>query len=266
MSDASDDLIRRSGYSSAGFAARYDAHRPEPPPVLLDILCVLAQAQRPHLVVDLGSGTGLSTRVWADRAAVVVGVEANAQMRAHAEKQTTAANIRYEQRYSSRTGIRDDSADIVTCAQSLHWMEPESTFAEVARILRPGGVFAAYDYDLPPVVHPEVDAAFAEHLAERRRVRATLGMPTGATRWAKHEHLDRMRAGGRFRFVREIVFHSVLSGSRERLLGLALSIGPIPVEYENEPALAQLPAVASRVLPDGPLPFYFGYRARVAIK
>lgn len=32
-----------------------------------------------------------------------------------------------------------------TVAQALHWMEPASTLAEVARILRPGGVFAAYD-------------------------------------------------------------------------------------------------------------------------
>jgi SAM-dependent methyltransferase len=38
---------------------------------------------------------------------------------------------------------------LVTCSQSLHWMEPEPTFAEVARILRRGGVFAAYDYDWP---------------------------------------------------------------------------------------------------------------------
>ena len=41
------------------------------------------------------------------------------------------------------------SADIVTCSQSFHWMEPEPTLAEIARILRPGGVFAAYDYDWP---------------------------------------------------------------------------------------------------------------------
>ncbi len=47
----------------------------------------------------------------------------------------------------------EGTAGIVTCAQSFHWMEPESTFIEVARILRPGGVFAAYDYDRPPTVH-----------------------------------------------------------------------------------------------------------------
>ena len=37
----------------------------------------------------------------------------------------------------------------MTCAQSLHHVEPEGTLAEIGRILRVGGVFAAYDYDWP---------------------------------------------------------------------------------------------------------------------
>ena len=52
------------------------------------------------------------------------------------------------------------AADIVTCAQSLHDMEPEGALAEIARVLRPGGVFAAYDYDWPPVVHRDAEEAF----------------------------------------------------------------------------------------------------------
>jgi hypothetical protein len=54
---------QRSGYTQPGFAARYDTYRPVPPPTLLDLLCQMAQAPIPALVVDLGSGTGLSTAV-----------------------------------------------------------------------------------------------------------------------------------------------------------------------------------------------------------
>jgi len=39
-------------------------------------------------------------------------------------------------------------------------MEHGSTVAEIARILRPAGIFAAYDYDRPPLIDWEVDAAF----------------------------------------------------------------------------------------------------------
>lgn len=74
-------------------------------------------------------------------------------MKAQAESETLAPNVDYLERFASNTGLAEESADIVSCSQSLHWMEPESTFAEAARILRPGGVFTAYDYKWPPVVH-----------------------------------------------------------------------------------------------------------------
>ena len=38
---------------------------------------------------------------------------------------------------------------------------------EAARMLRHGGVFAAYDYDVVPVIQPDVDAAFVAHVAAR---------------------------------------------------------------------------------------------------
>ena len=65
-----------------GVAAEYDAHRPHPPHALLDLLTQLARVERPRLVVDLGSGTGLSTLAWAERAEEVVGIEPNDDMRA----------------------------------------------------------------------------------------------------------------------------------------------------------------------------------------
>ena len=89
----------------------------------------------------------------------------------------------------------------------------------------PGGVFAAYDYDWPPVVHWEVEAAFEELL---RRVGRLRSGPRGrcATR---RRHLERMRASGRFRHVREVVLHSRERGSAERIVGMALSLGPMVV-------------------------------------
>jgi hypothetical protein len=59
----SDDAIRQSGYLREGFASVYHAFRPRPPGVLLDALTRYAGG-RPSLVVDLGSGTGLSSVAW----------------------------------------------------------------------------------------------------------------------------------------------------------------------------------------------------------
>ena len=75
----------RSGYTQSGFAAHYDAYRPIPPAALLDLLCQFIQTPAPRLVVDLGSGTGLSTVVWAERAQRVIGIEPLEAMRRTAE-------------------------------------------------------------------------------------------------------------------------------------------------------------------------------------
>jgi SAM-dependent methyltransferase len=154
VSEFSQMLIERSGYEAEGFAHVYDRYRPSPPPELLEILAVVAQVDRPRLVVDLGAGTDFSTRVWAERAEEVIGVEANARMVERGRLATPAPNVGYVEAFTAETGLDEASADFVTCAQAFHWMESAPVLAEAARILRRGGVFAAYDYDVPPVSTP----------------------------------------------------------------------------------------------------------------
>jgi SAM-dependent methyltransferase len=266
VSEFSRALIDTSGYEREGFAGGYDRYRPRPPRTLLEVLCRYARVERPRLVVDLGCGTGLSTRAWAGAAERVVGIEPNPAMLAVAEE---APGVEYRPGYAHDTGLPSASADIVTASQSLHWMEPEPTFAEAARILRPGGVFAAYDYDWPPVVDPEIDAAFMAYRARRAALRAKRGIQRGADRWAKHEHLERLRASGRFRLCREIVLHSVEDGNAERIVGFARSLG-LPVaapddELEDELRVSELEATARHVLGERTVPFVFGYRVRLGV-
>jgi SAM-dependent methyltransferase len=263
----SERLLRSSGYSGDGFASGYDSHRPSPPSALLDMLCLEAQAERPRLVVDLGSGTGLSTRAWAESADEVVGVEASPEMRAQAEAATSAKNVRFVEAFAQETGLPDGVADLVTCSQSFHWMEPEPTLAEAARILRPGGVFAAYDYDWPPVVHWEIESAF-EEMVQRLGLRRAL---RGQSRHTKDGHLDRIRESGHFRYAREVVLHSRERGSAERIVGMALSLGPLTVMLkegvsEEEIGLAALREVAARALGEREVEMFLGYRVRLGVR
>jgi len=264
----SAELLRTSGYEGAGFAAGFDANRPAPPDVLVELLCLEAQVDRPRFVVDLGSGTGLSTRIWAERAEEVVGVEPSPEMLAQAEAATAADNVRFVQAYAQATGLPDVGADLVTCSQALHWMEPEPTFAEAARLLRPGGVFAAYDYDWPPIVGWEVEAAFEDVL---RRVRAGRAPDGRGMRYAKESHLERIRASGHFRYAREIVFHSRERADAERIVGMVLSLGPLTVllrdgKSEDEVGLTSLREAAKRSLGDREAEIFFGYRIRLGVR
>jgi SAM-dependent methyltransferase len=210
-----------------GFADVYDTFRPRPPAALADVLCALAGVERPELVVDLGSGAGVSTRYWAERAAMVVGVEPSADMRHQAEARPID-NVQYREGLSHDTGLSDGRADIVTCCQSLHWMLPGPTFAEVGRILRPGGVFAACDYDWPPITpHWQAQEAYRNFITGIRELESVHAIRDGLISYEKAGHLERMRASGRFRFTREFMLHHVDEGNAERLVGLALSLGAV---------------------------------------
>jgi SAM-dependent methyltransferase len=263
----SRDLIAASGYDRVGFASGYDRFRPRTPRALVDLLCRYALVERPELVVDLGCGTGLSTRVWSGVAERVVGVEPNAAMLAAAEP---AAGVEYREAFAQDSGLPGGCADIATCSQSLHWMEPTPTFAEAARILRAGGVFAAYDYDLPPVVVPELDEAFAEYQGRRREAREARSIKRGGDIWPKHGHLERMGTSGHFAWCREVVLHSLEEGDADRVSGLARSFG-LPgwdksdAELERELRIDELDAVARRVLGDRTVSFLFGYRVRIGV-
>lgn len=265
--ELSHRLIETSGYDRPGFAETYEHFRPRTPRALVDVLCRYARTERPSLVVDLGCGTGLSTRAWSSVARGVIAIEPNAAMLAAA---APVSGIEYRQAYAQETGLDDDVADIVTCSQSLHWMEPEPTFAEAARILRSGGVFAAYDYDWPPVVDPEVDDAFSTYQRRWGEVRRRRGIERGADVWSKEGHLERMRASGRSRYCREVVLHSLEDGDADRIVGFVRSLG-VPVadvrdeELERELLIDELEAVARRVLGDRTVPFLFGYRVRVGV-
>jgi SAM-dependent methyltransferase len=268
VSGFSSELIGRSGYEREGFPAHYDRYRPRPPEALLASLLQLARVERAALVVDLGAGTGLSTRAWEAHADRAVGVEPNPSMRAEAERLTDATNVEYVGAFAQDTRLAGSEADLVTCSQSLHWMEPSATFAEAARLLRPGGVFAAYDYDVVPVCDWEVEEAYGAMLARRRALRAEHGIQRGADRYAKDGHLDRIRASGRFRYCRELVLGSVEEGGVERIVGFARSLGlPVP-EPSLEASLRydELREVAARVWGDRIVPLRFGYRVRVGIR
>ena len=229
-------------------------------------------------MVDFGAGTGLSTRAWLGRGDRVIGIEPNPAMIAEAQR---GDGVEYRQGFSHETTLEDGCADVVTCSQSLHWMEPEATFAEAARILRPGGVFAAYDYDWPPVVDPEVDAAFDAYQARRRGLRRSHGIVRGGDRWDKRRHLERMRDSGRFSYCREILLHTIDEGDAERVVGFAYSLG-LPAadvegggveklripddELEQVLRVSELEEVARRVLGDRSVPFHWSYRASVAVR
>jgi SAM-dependent methyltransferase len=239
-----------------GFADLYDANRPSPPVALGPLLTRYCGVSAP-VVVDLGSGTGLSTRWAAGWAGSVIGVEPNPSMRAQAEARG-GDRVSYRDGSSTSTGLSDSYAHIVMAVQAMHWMEPVATLNEVSRILKPGGVFCAVDADWPPVtgvgaaelawstVHRRMRVFEARILAgfDDAALRADIAaddaalddeslsdthknrrLPGGVKSWSKAEHLANIERSGHFGWARELLFDQPTNGGVDRFIALLRSQG-----------------------------------------
>ena len=216
--------VAESHFNRAASAEQHDAVRPRLPAAFLDLLCQYARMERPRLVVDLGCGPGPSAAAWADRAERVIGVEPAAAMVDVARRRAPGPHVEVRQGFGDRTGVPDGAADIVTAVQALHWMEPRATLAEIARILRPGGVFAAADHEGPASVDWEVEAAEHRFIETAVRLRRELGLTyEWPEKWPKAGHLERLRYSG-FAYVREVLLHGTEVGSAERRVWGAVSV------------------------------------------
>jgi SAM-dependent methyltransferase len=251
----------------SGFADLYDRVRPSPPEEAAGVLCRYARSDAPR-VVDLGCGTGLSTRWCASWAQSVIGVEPSDDMRELAAARSLP-NVQLVAGWSHATGLPAASADIVVAVQALHWMEPASTFDEVARVLRPGGVFASLDCDWPPSVGDErVEAAWIRCHSHARHLEAELG--DRARAWAKDQHLSRMRASTRFAACTEMVMHREELADATRFVDLLRSQGDLQSLRkrglsDEQLGLTVFAAAVRQCFGDRSVPVLFGYRMRVGI-
>jgi SAM-dependent methyltransferase len=124
--------------SFGSIAREYHRHRPGYPAAALD--WALAPAAPARTLLDLAAGTGKLTADLVGRAAEVIAVEPDAGMldvlREALPGVTALAGT------AERVPLPDASVDAVLVGQAYHWFDPEPATAEMARVLRPGGVLA----------------------------------------------------------------------------------------------------------------------------
>ncbi|MBA4032035.1 MAG: SAM-dependent methyltransferase [Planctomyces sp.] len=118
----------------------YRKFRPTYPAGVIDLLRETIGLQPRWIIADLGSGTGISSRLFLDQGHVVYGIEPNAPMRAAAEEEL-GENPRFHSvgGTAEATTLPDHSVDLVIAAQAFHWFDIPATRREVIRILKPGG-------------------------------------------------------------------------------------------------------------------------------
>ena len=118
----------------------YVRFRPSYPREILGLLARDCALSPESIVADIGSGTGILTRLFLDHGNTVFAVEPNAAMRAAAEKEF-GANPRFRSidGRAESTTLSNGRASIVSAGQAFHWFDPPRARAEFQRILAPGG-------------------------------------------------------------------------------------------------------------------------------
>jgi ubiquinone/menaquinone biosynthesis C-methylase UbiE len=119
----------------------YDTYRVGYTPMVYDYLARVCGLREGIDVIDLGCGTGLSTRPLIERGANVVAVDSDAEMLAIATRHLDG-NARLVHGRAEALPLPDASADLVVAAQAAHWFDEPDANDEIRRVLRPGGAVA----------------------------------------------------------------------------------------------------------------------------
>lgn len=124
-------------------ASDYHHYRPHYPPELFEYLASLVS--RHDTAWDCATGNGQAAHGLAPYFQHVIATDASEKQLAHA---IPHEKITYRIAPAEKTNILSESVDLVTVAQAMHWLDFEKFYAEVRRVLRPGGVIAIWMYNL----------------------------------------------------------------------------------------------------------------------
>jgi SAM-dependent methyltransferase len=125
----------------SGLAAAYADCRPSYPPAVAQALAALSPGRA--LALDCGCGNGQLSVLLGDVFDRVEATDASAAQIAHAVPHPRVA---YRVAPAEESGLPDGCCDLVVAAQAAHWFDLPRYFAEVRRVLRPGGLAALVGY------------------------------------------------------------------------------------------------------------------------
>ena len=121
----------------------YIKYRPSYPDEVIATLQLEIGLMPSDVIADIGSGTGISAKLFLENDNTVYGVEPNEPMRKAAEGLLSEYdNFLSIHGSSEATNLQDKSIDLIVCAQAFHWFNQEKTKIEFNRIAHKGAHLA----------------------------------------------------------------------------------------------------------------------------
>ncbi|HET7842703.1 MAG TPA: class I SAM-dependent methyltransferase [Xanthomonadales bacterium] len=192
----------------------YARFRPSYPVAAIDAILAGLAPPAALTIADVAAGTGIATRLLAERGARVLAVEPNAAMRAAAAPHP---RVTWHAGTAEATGLPANAHDVVTVAQAFHWFDAPAALRELQRILRPGGRLA--------IVWNKRSRDDAFTLGYRHALEAIDGdAPAERSTFDP----DTVTSTGRFTAPRLQVFPNTQALALDELIGRALSTSTVP--------------------------------------
>lgn len=136
----------------AAVAAQYAQFRPVYPEKLFSFLALVAKGRT--LAWDCATGTGQAAASVARHFDRVIATDIADELLAQAP---SLPNVIWRRADARASGIEAGSVDLVTVGNAMHWFHGPEFADEVRRVLRPGGVIAAWSYAFADI-EPAIDA------------------------------------------------------------------------------------------------------------
>ncbi len=144
----------------------------------------VVMADQPRLVLDVAAGTaGVSLQIAERTGARVIGLDLTGPMLAQGARNIAAAGLNGRVTLvnagAERLPFADASVDALTFTYLLRYVsDPQAVLAELARVVRPGGVVASLEFNVPPSAFWR----FWWH-GYTRLVLPVAGLATGGRQW-----------------------------------------------------------------------------------
>jgi SAM-dependent methyltransferase len=222
----------------------YVKYRPGYPPQVLDLFRDEMNLREDSVVADIGSGTGISAKLFLENGNRVFGVEPNELMRRAAEDFLKEfPNFTSVDGTAEKTNLPDDSVDFIVAAQAFHWFDPAKTRAEFQRILRPEGFVA--------LIWNERQLDTTDFLREYENLLIKFGTDYEKVR---HDNISEKILSDFFQIrFRQKTYPNIQTLDFEGIKGRMLSASYMPAENDPrfEPMIAELKRVFDKYAENG---------------
>ena len=160
-------------YESQFIAQNYSKYRPTYPQQVWEKIFAFTKKHGvdSKMVLDLACGTGNSTFELCSHYQRTVGVDISiAQLQQAREKAAIlgkSGEVEFVHAAASRLPFPDSSIDLLTCAIAWHWLDPNTVFPEIDRVLKSPGALAVYSYGIPNFRHDECNKNFQDFMSSK---------------------------------------------------------------------------------------------------